>query len=99
MAGADHATQVDPYLDEVHQQRLFLLGRQVGAEQQCRRARPRAPYSSPYCGMFSTGSSKPKKHVPTHGRSREADVLCDVRRAAVSRERSAATAACRSRAR
>ena len=27
------------------------------------------PYSSPYCGMFSTGSSKPKKQVPTHGRS------------------------------
>ena len=26
------------------------------------------PYSRPYCGMFSTGSSKPKKHVPTQGR-------------------------------
>ena len=26
------------------------------------------PYSRPYCGMFSTGSSKPKKQVPTQGR-------------------------------
>src|SRR5208337_1011247 len=27
------------------------------------------PYSRPYCGMFSTGSWKPKKQVPAHGRS------------------------------
>lgn len=34
MARADHTTQIDAHLDEVHQQRLFLL-LEIGAQQQC----------------------------------------------------------------
>ena len=47
---------------------VLLRGLEVGAREEGERPTTR-PYSSPYRGMFSTGATKPKKQVPTHGRS------------------------------
>ena len=81
MARADHAAEVDADLNVVDQERFLLRRLEVGAEQQGGRCPTTRPYSSPYCGMFSTGSSKPKKQVADPGPLGEPDVLLDLRHA------------------
>ncbi len=77
MARADHAAQVDADLDVVHQQRLLLLGLQVGAEEQGGDAGDPAVLQ-PVLRHVLHRLLEAEEAGPHPGPLREADVLLDL---------------------